>query len=65
MEADSAKWNSQPEFAALIRSMIREEINKAIEKLQPQMDNLKVGLKECKDKLDDVELVLSGTQEKN
>lgn len=64
MEADASQWGNQPEFAALIRSIIREEINEAIEKLQPQLDFLKVGLKEFKDKLVDVELALSGTQER-
>lgn len=62
MDADGAQWNNQPKFAALICSIIREEINKAIDKLQPQLDFLKVGLKECKDKLVDVELALSGTE---
>ena len=64
MEAEASQWGNQPEFAALIRSIIREELNEAIDKLQPQLDFLKVGLKECKDKLFDVELALSGTQEK-
>lgn len=64
MEADGAQWSSQPEFAALIRSIIREEINDAIGKLQPQLEILHSGLKECRDKLDDVELALSDTQER-
>lgn len=49
---------------ALIHSVIREEINVIIDKLQPQLDSLKVGLKDCKDKVVDVEHAHSGTKER-
>ena len=52
------------ELAALIRSIIREEIKEAMDKLQPQFDSLKSELNECKGKLMDMEQVLSGTQER-
>lgn len=63
MESDAAQVN-KAELADLIRGIIKEEINEAMNKLQPQFDVLKLGLKDCKDKLVDVESGLSGMHDR-
>lgn len=63
MESDAAQVN-KAELAALIRVIIKEEINEAINKLQPQFDVLKLGLKDCNEKLVDVESALSGMHDR-
>jgi len=63
MESDAVQVN-KVELAALIRAIIKEEIKEAINNLQPQFDVLKLGLKDCKDKLVDVESGLSGMHDR-
>lgn len=63
MESNAAQVN-KAELAVLIRAIIKEEINEAMNKLQPQFDVLKLGLKDCKDKLVDVESGLSGMHDR-
>lgn len=51
-------------MADLIRSIIREELNVAMDKLQPQLDSLKAEFDECKGKVTNMERELSSTQKK-
>ncbi|KAK7944954.1 hypothetical protein WMY93_000682 [Mugilogobius chulae] len=60
MAAD--KTVNSEELSALIRTIIREEINAAMEKLQPQLDNLKEDLNECTTKLFALETSLSSME---
>ncbi|KAL7407867.1 hypothetical protein ABVT39_014850 [Epinephelus coioides] len=48
------------EIAAMVRSIMREELKQTMEKLQPQLDTLKTEVKQCKDKVIGVEQSLSG-----
>lgn len=46
---------SESELSVLIRSIIREEVGAAFDKLQPQLDAMKIGLSTCTQKLTEVE----------
>lgn len=48
------------EIAAMVRSIMREELKETTEKLQPQLDALKTEVKQCKDKVIGIEQSLSG-----
>ncbi|KAL7405811.1 hypothetical protein ABVT39_007564 [Epinephelus coioides] len=61
--ADSAD-EKQCEMLMLMRSIIREEITAAIDKLQPQLNSMKAELKDCNKKLTEVERSLSGMEDR-
>ena len=54
----------QRELFTQMHLIIREEINAAMEKLQPQLDGMKEDLKECNVKLVEVERSLSGMEDR-
>lgn len=59
MDTESTKDENQHEMLILMCSIIREEINAAIDKLQPQLNSMKADLNECNKKLTEVEHSLS------